>query len=137
MITGSSNLLIALLLAASYSRYGCKSRRAGRRSVSYGHHSVTFCGLLDLFVTGHPPSFDDRRASLAGVDDVVDDRVACGDVWVDLLADRVQHRLAGRLGVLGGLDRGAADDFDRALGTHHRDLGSRPGDDQVGLVGLA
>ena len=37
----------------------------------------------------------------------------------------VQHLLAGRLRVVRGLDRRAADDVDRALGAHHRDLGAR------------
>jgi hypothetical protein len=98
---------------------------------------VAFLRLLDLLVAGHAQGGDDRRPRLTRVDDVVDHRVAGGDVGVDLLADGVQHPLARRLRVLGRLDRRAADDFDRPLGPHHRDLGVGPGDDQVRLVRLA
>src|SRR3954447_9423743 len=132
MTTASSNELIEPPCGALYVRIAGK-----RNTASYGHHAVAFARLLDVLVARHPQRLGDRRPGLARVDDVVDHRVAGGDVGVDLLADRVQHRLAGRLRVLGGLDRTAADDFDRALGTHHRDLGARPGDYQVRLIRLA
>src|SRR4051812_25512968 len=123
MTTGSSKRLIPRLPWSS----SCRIATLSRPARSYGHHSMAFVRLADLLVLRHPQRLDDRRAGLAGVDDVVDDRVAGGDVRVDLLAHGVQHRLAGRLRIVGGLDRRAADDFDRALGAHHRDLGPRPG----------
>ena len=77
---------------------------------SYRHHPVAFRRASRRACLRPSAGLDDRRPGLARVDDVVDHRVAGGDVGVDLLADRVQHRLAGRLRVVGGLDRRAADD---------------------------
>ena len=57
------------------------------------------------------------------------------DVDVDDLAvGRDQLRLLGRR-VLGLLDLLADDDPDHALGAHDGDLGARPRDDEVRLVG--
>ena len=53
------------------------------------------------------------------------------------MLDALDHLRARGVGVLGRLDLLAEDDVHRALGAHHRDLGARPGDDQVRLVGLA
>src|SRR3954452_23506851 len=100
MTTGSSKRLISSLPWSRLFRIAMQSRPA-----SYRHHPMAVARLAHLLCLGHPQRLDDRRAGLAGVDDVVDNRVARGDVWVDLLAHRVQHRLAGRLGVIGGLDR--------------------------------
>src|SRR6188472_103969 len=131
--TGLSNELTFLPPVASYRGI----RPESRHTPSYRHHPMALLRLFDLLVFRHPQRLDDRRPGLARVDHVVDHGVASGDVGIDLLAHRVQHRLAGRLRIVGGLDHRAADDFDRTLGPHHRDLGARPGDDQVGLVGLA
>ncbi len=75
---------------------------------------------------------DHRRAGLARVDYVVAHGVAGGYVGVDDLLE-LGHQL-GALGVrvLRGLDLLAEDDVHSALRAHHRDLGGRPGDYQVG-----
>src|SRR3954451_15725703 len=108
MITGSSKLLIAPPSGVLYPSIAWKRNTAR----SYGHHPVAFLRLLDVLVARHPQRLGNRRAGLAGVDDVVDHRVAGGDVGVDLRSDRVQHRLAGRVRIVGCLDRAAADNFD-------------------------
>src|SRR3954454_5875634 len=108
MITGSSKLLIAPPSGVLYPSIAWKRNTAA----SYGHHPVAFLRLLDVLVPRHLQRFRNGRPSLAGVDDVVDHGVAGGYVGVDLGADRVQHRLPGRLRVVRGLDRRAADDFD-------------------------
>src|SRR3954447_23887050 len=59
------------------------------------HHAVAFLRLLDVLVARHLQGPGDRRPRLPRVNDVVDQGVASGEVRVDLLADRVQHRLAG------------------------------------------
>src|SRR5581483_6870958 len=144
MITGSSKRLTLsppqLPPRLRRARVPPRLRRAGAPLLafaSYRHHPVLLPGPLDALAARHAQAADDRRAGLARVDDVVDERVSGRDVGVDGLADLGQHALARGLRVVGGLDQGAADDVDRALRPHDRDLGRRPGDDQVGLVGLA
>src|SRR3954452_6787829 len=126
MTTGSSNRLMSLPPVARKTARG-----------SYGHHPVLLPRALHPLVGRHPQAADDHRTGLARIDDVVDQVVVGGDVGVDDLPHLGEHRLPGRLRVVGRLDRRAADDVDRALGSHHRDLGARPGDDEIGLVRLA
>src|SRR5215213_2804593 len=106
MTTGSLNWLIAARSAVPYR--GIATKR--NRRTSYGHHPMSFLRLLDVLVPRHLQRLRNGLSRLARVDDVVDHGVAGGDVGVDLGPDRVQHRLPGRLGIVGGLDRRAADD---------------------------
>ena len=104
------------------------------------HTGITPCRLvwaLDALGRRHLERADHGRARLARVDHVVDQGVAGGDVRVDRLADPLDHLRPRGVRVVGSLDLLAEDDVHRALGPHHRDLGTRPGHDQVGLVGLA
>src|SRR5438067_3471274 len=117
MTTGSSTLIGALL--------------------SYGHDPVALPRPLDALAGGHLQRFADRRARLARVDDVVDHVVARGHVDVDDLAVGLDQLGLLGLGVIGFFDLFAHHDLDRPLGAHHADLGARPGDDQVGLIGAA
>src|SRR6476661_3123893 len=100
--TGSSNELIAPNLPSGALYVGIDRKR--RTGTSYRHHPVALLRLLDVLVARHLQRPGDRRAGLARVDHVVDHGVAGRDVGVDLLADRVQHRLFRRLGIVGGLD---------------------------------
>src|SRR5829696_1468106 len=106
------------------------------RCVSHGQDAVLAPGTVDALGAGDLEAAPDRMAGLGGVDHVVELRVPGGDVRVDVLAD-----LLGQLQPLrrplffgNGLDRLAVDDVDGTVGPHHRDLGRRPRDDEVGLV---
>src|SRR5687768_14077871 len=86
MITGSSNELTRSYLPPH--RWRTRSGAAYAGCSSYRHHPVLSPRPLDLLVLRHPQSRDDPRTRLSRVDDVVDHRVARGDIDVDLLADR-------------------------------------------------
>src|SRR3954467_9259102 len=87
-------------------------------------HAVALPGALDALALGHLERPADRRPRLAGVDDVVDHRVAGRDVDVDDLAVALDQLLLPGRGVVGRLNLLAEDDLDRALGAHHADLGA-------------
>src|SRR5712692_6161894 len=104
---------------------------------SYGDVAVLAPGPVDLLAAGLLDSPHDHAPSLGGIDHVVDHPPARRDVRGDLPLDRFDQPRPRLLRVVGGFDLLVEDDVDRALGTHHRDLGKRPGHDHVGLVALA
>src|SRR4051812_48276426 len=88
----------------------------------YRYDARLLVRALDALAGGHLQRPADRRPRLARVDDVVDHRVARGDVDVDdraVVGDQLRL-LGGR--VLGLLDLLAEHDLDGALGPHHGDL---------------
>src|SRR5579884_1220758 len=104
---------------------------------SYGHHAISLPRPVDALGRRQLERAADCGPRLARVDDVVDHGVAGRDVDVDDLAELLDQLLTLGRRVLGLLHLLAEDDLDRALGAHHADLGARPGDDQVGVVGTA
>src|SRR5579884_63108 len=104
------------------------------RASSYRHDPALLPWPLDLLAGRHLEPAADRGPRLARVDHVVDHVVAGGDVDVDDLAEVLDQLLLLGRRILGLLDLAAEDDLDRALGSHHADLGARPRDDQVRLI---
>src|SRR5664280_369871 len=88
-----------------------------------------FRKIIDVYVAAGNDMIDDVI--------VIDHVVAGRDVDVDDLAEVLDQLLLGGHRVLGRFDLLAEDDLDRPLGTHDRDLGRGPGDDQIGLVRTA
>jgi len=103
---------------------------------------LTFRALLDA-------ERDPRRRQVmlaAKVEDMLRDIAfvlrMTRQVKAEMKAERAEAEAVDQLLALGGrvvgrLDLLAEDDLHRALGAHHADLGARPGDDQVRLVGPA
>src|SRR5437763_3335092 len=93
-------------------------------------------GALDALGPGHLEGSDQRGTGLAGIDHVVDQGGAGGDVGIDQPAEVLHPAGALVLRVLGGGDLLAVDDVRAALGAHHADHGRRPRHDEVRLVGV-
>src|SRR3954451_13480607 len=140
MLAPSTTSRIAATISPTTTAQARRMRRAASMPPVYpggsdGNHGVALPGPLDLLAGGHLERAADDLARLARIDHVVDHRVAGGDRDVDDLAVGLDELgLLGR-GVVGLLDLPAHHDLDRALRPHDADLGARPGDDQVGLVG--
>src|SRR6185436_17303196 len=112
-------------LAAISARISCMARKLDRQ------HAVLAGRPVDPLVGADAETASDRGAGLGGVDHVVELGVAGGDVGVDVGADLLGQleSLRGALGfVVDRFERPAVDDVDRAVGSHDRDLGRRPGD---------
>src|SRR3990170_3826556 len=81
----------------------------------------------------HVEGLDQALARLPRLDDLIDEPPFCRDIRIgERLLVVVDQLGASRLGIVGIGDLAAVDDVDRALGTHHRDLGGRPGEGHVG-----
>ena len=80
--------------------------------------------VLELLVLQHGEGPADAKAGVVGHDDVVDETAMAGDEGI---GEFFAVLLGAPLDLLGVVQIGAEDDFDRALGSHDGDFGSRPG----------
>src|SRR5438093_139051 len=77
---------------------------------------------VDLLGAGDLQTLPDRGAGVGGVDDIVDQRVAGGDVRVDGAANLLRHvqpRLRALFALGDGFELLAIDDVDGPVGAHH------------------
>ena len=111
-----------------------RSRAGGRPFATSGTFPCLRCGSFSFFVRSMSSDSHEHAAGVARVDDVVDVAAlaprctgsANRSVYSSTSSARLRYR------VVGGLDLLAEDDVDRAVRAHHRDLGRRPREREVG-----
>src|SRR5512145_1971301 len=92
------------------------------RSGLHRHDAVLAPGALRALGPRHLESADQRRAGVAGIDDVVDEGSASGDVGVDQRAELLHAPSALGVWIIGGGDLLAIHDVRAAFGAHDTDF---------------